>query len=215
MAPNQPSIHTLPPTLLGFDHINRYWDSMHATFAAKILPGQFYVSDRGEAIVTVLGSCISACIRDRLLGIGGMNHFMLPSSDLAHDSNNNVPLISRAARYGNYAMEQLINAILSHGGQRSQLEVKVFGGGRVLKAVSDIGKQNISFIHDYLELEGLVISAEDVGDIYPRKVYYFPADGKVRVKKLHTLHNQTMAERESAYQQQIEQAPVQAEVELF
>ncbi|MBU0500341.1 MAG: chemoreceptor glutamine deamidase CheD [Gammaproteobacteria bacterium] len=205
-----------PPRLPGFGHINRYWDPLHGAYVAKILPGEFFVSISGEAIVTVLGSCVSACIRDPALGIGGMNHFMLPSTDQPLSGSNQPALIDRSARYGNHAMEQLINGILGNGGQRNRLEIKVFGGGKVLKAVSsDIGKNNIDFIHDYLRLENLALAAEDVGDIYPRKVYYFPHDGRARVKKLRDLHNRTILERELIYRSEIEHAPVTGEVELF
>ena len=69
-----------------------------------------------ELISTVLGSCVSACVRDRVFGIGGMNHFMLPASA-------DEGLLSEAARYGNYAMEHMINDILKNGGRRENLEV--------------------------------------------------------------------------------------------
>ena len=210
------NIHMLPPSTPGFEHINRYWDKLHETFVAKILPGEFYVSNSGEAIVTVLGSCVSACIRDPYLGVGGMNHFMLPSTDQPLSDQHSTHVIDRSARYGNHAMEQLINGILGLGGRRNRLEIKVFGGGRVLDAVtSDIGKNNIHFIHEYLAMENLYLAAEDVGDIYPRKVYYFPTEGRVRVKKLRQLHNRSLIERERAYQQQVEQEPVTGEIELF
>lgn len=74
------SSQTLPRVLPGFEHINRYWDSVHQAAAAKLLPGEYYVTVEDEIIVTVLGSCVSACIRDPIRGIGGMNHFMLPIS---------------------------------------------------------------------------------------------------------------------------------------
>ena len=66
------------PSVIGFEHINRYWDKTFELIAAKILPGEYYVTQENELITTVLGSCVSACIRDREMGIGGMNHFMLP-----------------------------------------------------------------------------------------------------------------------------------------
>jgi len=199
-----------PPALPGFAHINRYWDAQHGAYVAKILPGEYFVTTQGEAIVTVLGSCVSACIRDPVLGIGGMNHFMLPDGDAP------AAPVGRSARYGSHAMECLINGILGSGGRRSRLEIKVFGGGRVLDAIAtDIGKRNIDFVHGYLAMEHLPLAAEDVGDIYPRKVYYFPRDGRVRVKKLRDLANRTLLERERRYRREVEQAPVGGEVELF
>ena len=93
--------------------------------------------------------------------------------------------------------------------------MKLFGGGRILAHMTDIGLRNIEFVRHYLLMEGLRIAAEDLGEIYPRKVYYFPATGKVRVMKLRSLHNNTIVERESAYRQEIERKPVAGDVELF
>ena len=69
-----------PPSIAGFEHVNRYVDREHGVIAAKILPGEYYVTQEDELITTVLGSCISACIRDKESGMGGMNHFMLPET---------------------------------------------------------------------------------------------------------------------------------------
>ncbi len=185
----------LPKPLPGYDHVNRYWDHQNHCFAAKILPGEYYVTIRGEMITTVLGSCVSACIRDKKLGLGGMNHFMLPHSDQL----TSWDMSSQAARYGSYAMEVLINDILKNGGRRENLEVKLFGGGRVLNINSNVGNKNIDFVREYIHAEGLTTLVEDLGDIYPRKVIYFPDSGRARVKKLRTMHNDTILTREKSY----------------
>ena len=122
----------------GFAHVNRYFDRLLDHVVVKILPGEYYVTTQGEAVVTVLGSCVSACIRDRRSGIGGMNHFMLPESFPGEVATAN----GRGERYGNIAMEQLVNSVLKAGGDRRELEVKVFGGGRVLAQMTDVGKRN-------------------------------------------------------------------------
>lgn len=202
--------HRLHRALPGFEHVKRYWDRMNECVTAKILPGEYYVSATNELITTVLGSCISVCIRDPRNGVGGMNHFMLPK-----DNSVNETIVSEAARYGNYAMEHLINDILHYGGERRNLEFKVFGGGKVLDMKMDIGKKNIDFVMDYLQLEKFPILAQDVGDIYPRKVNYFPKTGIARVKKLKKLHNQTIITRETQYMDQIVQKPVSGDIELF
>ncbi len=204
-----------PSPLPGFAHVNRYWDSLHQRFAAKILPGEYYVTCREEMIVTVLGSCISACIRCRATAIGGMNHFMLPQSRAEGDRAWAGTAVNAATRYGNYAMEHMINDLLRNGASRKYLEVKIVGGGRVLKQMTDVGQQNIEFVRAYLQTEGLTVSAEDVGDIYPRKVYYDPRSGKVSVKKLRSLNNDNIFERENRYRSHIEIAPVGGDVELF
>lgn len=193
---------SLPPCLPGYKHINRYWDRTLDLPAAKLLPGEFYVSLHGEMIATVLGSCISACIRDKVLGIGGMNHFMLPiKGDHSRTWGSNPA--STETRYGNWAMEFLINEILKNGGLRKNLEVKIFGGGKVLSNMGDVGLRNIEFVREYLASEGLKIAAEDVGDIYPRKVLYFPDTGAVKVRKMRHLHNDTIARREMSYRDQL------------
>ena len=204
--------HAPPVALPGFSHINRYWDKVQQRYAAKILPGQFYVTRHDELIVTVLGSCIAVCIRDARRGIGGMNHFMLPEAtrDGAMDAAT-----SDAARYGTYAMELLINEILKHGGDRRRLEAKVFGGGRILQQMTDIGQRNIAFTREFLSTEQLRVVAADVGDVYPRKVQYFPASGVARVKKLRSLHNKTIVERETHYLNDLVRQPVSGEVDLF
>lgn len=207
-----PAVVNPPPRALpGYEHINRYWDRLHECHAAKILPGEYYVTLCGEMITTVLGSCVSACVRDRKLGIGGMNHFMLPHSDRYGTWNSG----SSAARYGGYAMETLINDVLKNGGSRENLEVKIFGGGQVLANMTDIGARNISFVKDYIRIENLQLMAEDLGGTYPRKVIYFPDSGRVRVKTLRTLHNDTIIRRESSYLVSLTEQPVQGEVELF
>ncbi len=192
----------LPPTLPQFRHIRRYWDPSNNIFAAKLLPGEYYVTGHGEMVATVLGSCVSACVRDRVLGIGGMNHFMLPQ-DTSVDGRH-WDSASAATRYGNVAMERLIEDILSFGGSHEDLEFKIVGGGRVLDSSVDIGMHNIEFVRHYLRSAGYSILGEDVGDQYPRKVHYFPTTGKVRVRKLVKLYNNTLRDRERNYRRELE-----------
>lgn len=199
-----------PPALPGFETINRYWDRTRQRFAAKILPGQYYVTTHDEYIVTVLGSCISACIRDPLFGIGGMNHFMLPIGDATGEAWPGT-----AMRYGNFAMEHLINTILKHGGRRESLEVKVFGGGMIFAQLTDVGRRNIEFIREYVRQEGLKVAAENVGDVHPRKIIYSPLTGQARQKKLRSLHKSTLVEREKAYMNELDSEPVSGVIELF
>jgi len=191
---------------------NVYYDRQFNTQAAKILPGEYYVTKRDMMIVTVLGSCVSACIRDRETGIGGMNHFMLPHSDA--DPNN--PL-STSTRYGTYAMEMLINHLLKLGARRQFLEAKLFGGGNVMQGftVHKVGTRNAEFALSYLETEQIAVVSQDLLDIHPRKVYYFPKTGRVLVKKLRNLHNETISEREQQYQQRIVVEKSSGDIELF
>lgn len=206
-----------PQVSSGFEHVNRYWDDVHQVWAAKILPGEFYVSTQGEMVVTVLGSCIAACIRDRLRGIGGMNHFMLPEqNEYSSDVWGGNPGTA-ASRYGNWAMEFLINEILKRGGRKENLEVKLFGGGQMIASMTDIGQRNILFAYNYLASEGLKVAAADVGDVYARKVLYFPDTGAVKVRRIKEMKNDTLLKRENSYRKQVAtSAPVQSGgVDLF
>jgi len=203
----------LPLALPGFEHIKRAWNDSYDAYAARLMPGEYYVTLHNEGVYTTLGSCISACIRDRVAGIGGMNHFMLPASaDMNGWKSAGLSVINR---YGNFAMEHLINDILKNGGKRQNLEVKVFGGGRIIANMTDVGMRNINFVRDYIQTEGLKIVSEDVGDVYPRMVVYFPATGKVRVKRLRSVHNNLIIEEEFRYLNTIEAKPVSGEIELF
>lgn len=191
---------------------NTYFDRTLDIDAAKILPGEYYATGREMVLVTVLGSCVAACIRDRVTGIGGMNHFMLPDSG----SDQGNPL-SSSARYGTYAMEMLLNQLMKLGAKRGNLEAKVFGGGNVLRGfkVANVGERNSKFALEYLNTEKISVVAKDLLDIYPRKVYFFPQTGKVLVKKLRSVHNDTIVERESEYSSRLRNATVEGDVELF
>ncbi|MGH8119799.1 MAG: chemoreceptor glutamine deamidase CheD [Gammaproteobacteria bacterium] len=217
MRARNPSVFydCLPEALPGFEKITRYWDDKYDTYAAKIVQGEYYVTMYSEMITTVLGSCVSACIRDKKLGIGGMNHFMLPVDNTYDHSSWRDSPVDTAARYGNVAMERLINAIQSHGGRRENLEIKVFGGSRLLNITMDIGKDNIDFVRHYLRTEKLEINAEDLGGEYPRKIMYFPATGRAMVKKLMRMHNETILQRESRYFEILKTVPVEGEIEIF
>ncbi len=190
---------------------NLYHDRSLGIDAVKILPGEYYVTARDMVLVTVLGSCVAACIRDKISGIGGMNHFMLPGS--MRDGG----LAGVSARYGAYAMELMTNQLLKMGARRSNLEAKVFGGGEVLRGcnVANVGGRNAEFVLDYLNTEGIAVVAQDMLDIYPRKIYFFPHTGRVRVKKLRSMHNNTIIEREHEYHSRLKKADMHGEVELF
>ena len=189
-----------------------YFDRQFNCDAVKILPGEYFVTQRDLVIVTVLGSCVSVCLRDRLSGIGGMNHVMLPGNN-----EGGISPISASARYGVYAMELLINHLLKLGARRNCFEAKVFGGGSVLRGMTanNIGDRNVEFVRDYLHTEHIPVVAEDLLDIYPRKVYYFPATGRVMVKKLRNLHNTTLLDREMEYSLRIKRVPVAGDIDLF
>lgn len=187
-----------------------YYDSYFGLHAAKIGPGELYASKRNIMIVTVLGSCVSACLWDPVARIGGMNHFMLP------EQAGGTSLLSEPARYGAHAMEMLINNLLSMGAQRDRLQAKVFGAGRVLPGMTDVGSRNAQFALEYLERERIPVKARDVGGQNARKVYMFVETGRILMKEIYQLKNDTVINRERAYASEIARRQVAAgEVELF
>jgi chemotaxis protein CheD len=143
---------------------------------------------------TVLGSCVSACVRDRVARVGGMNHFLLAEpSDAARDR------YGASARYGAFAMEQLINKVMSRGsGRKDNLDIKIFGGGLINAALSDVGAKNIEFVHEFLENEGYFLLSEDVGGSFARRVMFKPHSGRAFVKRLDSITGATVARDELA-----------------
>lgn len=205
----------LDTCLEGFEDVNRFWDRQRRVVTAKILPGEFYVTRNTEWIATTLGSCVSACIWDSAAAIGGMNHFMLP---LTEEQSHKVTwgnVASDATRYGNYAMEHMINELLKHGASRERLQAKVFGGARVLRHLTDVGERNAEFVLNYLREEKIALVGEDLLDVFPRKVLFDPISGKVLLKHLRSMHNDTITSRERLYQDGLDKAPVGGDVELF
>jgi chemotaxis protein CheD len=192
-------------------NVRRYRDPRFDAIAVKVFPGEHYVtSDPDEMLVTILGSCVSACIRDPLAQVGGMNHFMLPEA-----AGGGWDTASDSMRYGNVAMERLINDILSRGGLRQRLEVKVFGGGNVMSSSSNIGHRNADFVETYLAEESLPIAAHHLRGNLPRRVHYFPLTGRVMLLELARTEQEDVARSERAYKSKIKVEPVAGSVELF
>ena len=191
---------------------NRYYDRAFDCEVVKILPGEYYATTDNTVIVTVLGSCVAVCLRDPQCKIGGMNHFLLPS-----DGSSEISSVSESARYGVYAMELLINQMLKLGADRHRMEAKVFGGGNVLKGFTgqNVGERNAEFILDYLKAEHIPVLASDLLDQFPRKVYFAPDTGRVDVRKIKSLHNATILERESEYRMRIRGSVNSGDVEIF
>ncbi|HEV3425813.1 MAG TPA: chemoreceptor glutamine deamidase CheD [Paraburkholderia sp.] len=182
---------------------NLYFDNHFKRPGVKLLPNEFYTTNEDMVLVTVLGSCVAACIQDRTAGIGGMNHFMLPD-----DGADVGQAASDSMRYGAYAMEVLINELIKAGGRRERFEAKVFGGAAVLAGMTtmNIGDRNSEFVRRYLALEKIRIVAEDLQGGHPRKVAFMPRTGQVMVKKLRLQQEAGVAEREQALARQTAEA---------
>lgn len=193
------------------DGKKRFFDSSLGAWVVKLLPGEFYVSRQSdEVIVTILGSCVAACIRDPLRGIGGMNHFMLPQGQ-AHHWNGE----SESARFGNFAMEKLINELLKAGCARDSLEIKVFGGGNVIRSSTAIGTRNSEFILRYLNAEGLPCTVHDLGGQFPRRIHFYPTAGRVVRRFLNNSSAGLVMSEETAYARQLSAQQAGGDIELF
>lgn len=197
-----------PRALRGFEGIRRYWDGHEERWVAQVLPGDYYVTKEDEIIATVLGSCVSTCVRDAEAEIGGLNHFMLPNQGA-----DVMP--GDALRYGGYAVERLINELVKYGARRERLEIKIFGGGKVIAGMSDIGRKNIEFVHDYFATEQLAVCAEDVGGVWARKLRYFAASGRVMVQRLQTQEATEVIREESQMEKKLSIVPPGGQVDLF
>ncbi len=179
-----------------------------------IQPGEYYVTKEDEVIATVLGSCISVCLRDEKNRIGGMNHFMLPG-----DFSRASTFETQSARYGMYAMELILGDIIKLGGDRQHLTAKVFGGGHVLNSVgprpNSVPMANIQFVKAYLSMEGIPIVKADVGGRYGRKVLYLPYSGKAYVKPLLPAAQKRLVAQERRYQRHLRKDMEREELVLF
>ena len=136
----------------------------------NIIQGEFKVSDDSQVVLTtLLGSCVAACIRDPLAGIGGMNHFLLPG-----DSGS-----ARAEQMGVHLMELLLNGLMRQGAHRDRLEAKLFGGARMMAGLSDIGAKNAEFARRFLSYEGVKLVGGDCGGVQGRRIQFSPTTGRV------------------------------------
>ncbi len=177
--------------------------------------GDYYVTDKpNEMIVTILGSCVAACLHDPVARVGGMNHFLLPDNT-AGGSVSNGSSSAESTRYGAFAMEQLINGILQRGGLKSRIEAKVFGGANVINNSAMIGSKNVSFIRNFLKQEGLKVTSSDLGGDYPRRLRFYPDTGKAMLMKLARKDDMMVVDEEKQFAEKLKVKPVEGDIELF
>lgn len=177
----------------------------------NLCSGDYYVTDQSnEMIITILGSCVAACVHDPVAKVGGMNHFLLPDTGEAALKNAN-----ESTRYGVFAMEQLINGLLKLGAQKSRLEVKVFGGANVINNSSMIGTKNVAFVREFLRREGLRITSSDLGEDYPRRLRFYPDTGKAMLLKLRRKEDMVVLDEEKRFADALKAKPMEGGIELF
>jgi chemotaxis protein CheD len=190
----------------------RYFDRQLGCAVVKVMPGEYEIGSAETTLVTLLGSCVAACLRDPVAAVGGMNHFMLP-----HDRSDGGIGVSENGRYGAYAMEVLINELLKRGALRSRLEAKVFGGANVLAGMTAtaVGASNAHFVLDYLRAESIPVLARDLGGRTARKVAYFVGSGRALVRELPLAATVADLAAEQVYGMALEHAQPAGEIELF
>lgn len=190
---------------------DRYYDQVHEISVIKLYSGDYYVAKQpGEMIMTILGSCVAACIRDPFMGIGGMNHFLLPG-------DKEQQAFDASTRYGVFAMEKLINEILKAGGVKKRLEVKLFGGANVIEASTLIGERNVEFVRRFMKEEGLKVDSEHLGGIHPRRLHYYPSTGQAMMRSLKRKDDLRVVAEERAYARKLKEKQKKSEddIELF
>lgn len=189
----------------------RFFDTASSAWMVKVFPGEFHVTKEADVVLlTVLGSCVSACIRDPIAGIGGMNHFML-----AQHTSGAWGGDLKSTRFGNFAMEKLINELIKAGCVRERMEIKVFGGGNVTDTSNAVGTDNAEFVLRYLEAEGLRCSAQDLGGTLPRRIHYYPSTGRVVRRLLGIGERQVVDLEEKDYRDRLQRRQPSGEIELF
>ncbi len=189
----------------------RMFDRSLGCDTLRILPGDYYVTNEEIGLITVLGSCVAACIWEETSGVGGMNHFMLP------DGGDDDPANSTSARYGLYAMEVLINDLLKSGARRSRMKAKLFGGGRVIRNMTtvNVGDRNAAFAIEFLRAENIPVIGQDLREAFARKVAFIPKTGKALVKRIDPHADNTIVEAEQKYGSKLAKQPVAGDIELF
>lgn len=176
-----------------------------------LMAGEYFATQNGEVLYTVVGSCIATCIYDKERKMAGMNHFLLPG--VVHP---NEMTFSEVGRYGMFAMELLIGELIKLGARRNGLQAKLFGGGNVLqfrRNDGDITGSNIRFAKRFLELEGIPTVNEDLGGNIGRKILFFSDTDRVLLKRFDIRKERRFIKMEEAYknrvfQKRLEKSPV-------
>ncbi|WP_051340553.1 chemotaxis protein CheD [Azospirillum halopraeferens] len=150
-----------------------YFDAEFHSYVVPVVLGHHRISSRADdMLATTLGSCVAVCLHDAGVRVGGMNHFLLPGRP--EREGQGAP-----TRYGECAMERLLEDLLARGARPDRLEAKLFGGARVIDSSFDVGLTNATFALDWVAQRGIRLTGRDLGGTAGRRVLFFPASGKV------------------------------------
>lgn len=143
-----------------------------------LFPCGVFAHREEHLVSTVLGSCVAICLWDSVRKVGGMNHYML-----ALWNGDGLP----TPKYGNIAIEKLIQRLLERGCDQGRMVAKVFGGASVLGATrgsTTIGERNVEIAQQMLAQQKIPIIATDVGGLVGRRVVYNTGTSLVLVSRL-------------------------------
>ncbi len=201
-------------------YFSRFYHKQHQVHMIKVLPGGVYCSGSPEIISTGLGSCVAACMWDPDHHVGGMNHFLLPFDNINEERHWHAnEIMSTASRYGNHAMEILINQLLNLGARRERLRLKLFGGAQMMGYQSLIGEKNVEFVMSYVEREQLQLDAYDLGGLEPRRIMFDPLNGRAWLKRIPFAEISHLRHEEERYAHELgaqtHQTDESDEAELF
>lgn len=178
-----------------------------------IMPGDYFVSWAPAEIATLLGSCVSACVWDSHRKIGGLNHFMLPDSP---SEARTLADKTKSLRYGLYAMECLVNDLLTMGAKREHLNAKVFGGANITGALNTqhVGRRNAEFVIEFLKKDKIRVVASDLGGPHSRRIRFNTQTSAVRVERVASA-NSAALQQEKRYSEKINKDPVNGDIVFF
>lgn len=180
--------------------------------ARNVLPGAWAL-ETDRPMATLLGSCVSVCLYDPALKLGGMNHFMLP--DMGRRDHDDADMLLS----GNYAMEALLNAMMMKGARKQRMQAKAFGGGTIIAnlAGTGIGERNVKFAREWLQRESITLTASDFLGPWSRKIVLDPSTGDAFCRRMGGEDSAAnrVAREEAAYRQSLIQTPKKTNIELF
>ena len=194
--------------------LHQFYSEKYKKIVITLMPGEYFATQNGEVLYTVVGSCIASCIYDKERGLAGMNHFLLPG--MVHPDEM---LSCEVGRYGMFAMELLIGELIKLGAQRGSLQAKLFGGSNILRfrmGDGDVTGSNIRFAKKFLELEGIPTVKQDLGGKDGRKILFFSDSDRVLLKRFDIKKERRFIQEEEAYKKRIFQKRLEASpVKLF
>lgn len=149
-------------------------------------PGDLIVTTDPQQVVTVLGSCVAVTMFAPRTGLAGICHAMLPRPK--HRSLRHTPDEERF-RYLSEVIPAMTARFRHKGIVPSEIEVKLFGGGNVIRmeepmAGKGLGHVNVDVARELLEQETLVVRASNVGGNRGRKIIFNTETGEVLHKHL-------------------------------